>query len=476
MSASIERRMRRRIFLVLVSIAACGHDAPRVTRPVIDEAAPPPPAAEESRFSVPLEYDFTSILRIVERAVPLKFGSIDSVHQVGDDTRRHFAFEAERGPFTAFAQGNLVHLEATLAYAVRGFYKPMIGPTLSAGCGGRIDERPRIVVELATPLTLTSNWHLASQARLVSIKPASTEQRDHCDVSLLRRDITPRVIEAATSGITGHLPDIDKKIGEIDLQKRFAEWWRLLERPIRLTDGLWLLLGPQQLAMGRVRGTGRVLRVPVTLAARPRIVTVAVTDTPHVDTTAIPPLGRDTSAGGFRISMDGLIDYQAASNAVTKALVHRKFSQAGKTVIVDTAFLTPAARGRLALSITFSGDAKGTLRFLGGPKYDPVHHEVTVPDLDYDLATDNQLINTYAWLKSDELRGMFRQRAHVPVAEAIERGKSLLLLGLNRKIGSAMTLSATVDSVAVRGLFVTRTGIVVRGIAAGQAGVVVRQR
>ena len=466
----------RWIFPVLSLLVACSHETARIERPLIDEAPPPPPAAEQSRFSVPLEYDFTSILRIVERAVPLKFGSIDSVHQVGDDTRRHFAFEAERGPFTAFAQGNLVHLEATLAYAVRGFYKPVIGPTLSAGCGGRIDERPRITVELATPLTLTSNWHLGSQARLVRIAPASADQRDHCDVSLLRRDITPRVIEAATSGITGHLTDIDKKIGEIDLEKRFAEWWRLLERPIRLTDGVWLLLGPDQLAMGRVRGTGRVLRVPVTLVAHPRIVTVAVADTPHVDTIALPALGRDTAAGGFRISMDGLIDYKAASLAVGKALVNRKFSQGGKTVTVDTAFLTPAARGRLALSITFSGDAKGTLRFLGGPTYDPVHHEVTVPDLDYDLATDNQLINTYAWLKSDELRAMFRQRAKFPVGEAIERGKSLLLVGLNRKVGSAMTLSATVDSVAVRGLFVTRNGIVVRGIAAGQAGVVVRQK
>jgi hypothetical protein len=466
----------RWIFPVLSLLVACSHEAARIERSLIDEAPPPPPAAEQSRFSVPLEYDFTSILRIVERAVPLKFGSIDSVHQVGDDTRRHFAFEAERGPFTAFAQGNLVHLEATLAYAVRGFYKPVIGPTLSAGCGGRIDERPRMVVELATPLTLTSNWHLGSQARLVRIAPASTDQRDHCDVSLLRKDITPRVIEAATSGITGHLGDIDKKIGEIDLQKRFAEWWRLLERPIRLTDGVWLLLGPDQLAMGRVRGTGRVLRVPVTLAAHPRIVTVAVADTPRVDTIALPTLGRDTAAGGFHISMDGLIDYKAASLAVAKALAHREFSQGGKTVTVDTAFLTPAARGRLALSITFSGDAKGTLRFLGGPTYDPVHREVKVPDLDYDLATDNQLINTYAWLKSDELRAMFRQRAKFPVGEAIERGKSLLLVGLNRKVGSAMTLSATVDSVAVKGLFVTRNGIVVRGIATGQAGVVVRQK
>jgi len=56
--------------------------------------------------------------------VPKTFGSIDSVRQAGDDTHRHYAFEAKRGPFTAFADGRLVHLQATLDYQVRGWFKP----------------------------------------------------------------------------------------------------------------------------------------------------------------------------------------------------------------------------------------------------------------------------------------------------------------------------------------------------------------
>jgi hypothetical protein len=99
-----------------------------------------------------------------------------------------------------------------------------------------------------------------------------------------------------------------------------------------------------------------------------------------------------------------------------------------------------------------------------------------VPDLDYDLETDSQLINTYTWLKSDVLRATFRDKAHVPVTDALDTGKKLLLNGLNRKIGDALTLSATVDSVAVRGLYVTRSGIIVRAEALGQAGVAVKQR
>ena len=39
--------------------------------------------------------------------------------------------------------------------------------------------------------------------------------------------------------------------------------------------------------------------------------------------------------------------------------------------------------------------------------------------------------------------------------------------GLNRKLGDAVTLGADVDSVAVKGLYVTRDGLVVRAEATG---------
>lgn len=458
-----------------LAIAACRRE-PVTTVALIEEAPPLPAPAAPSRFSVPLDYDFTAILGTVERVVPRTFGSLDSVRVAGNDNRRHFAFEADRGPFAAFADSNHVHLQATLAYAVRGWYKPIVGPTIGAGCGadGDASARPRIVVELATPLTLTEHWHLASHARIVRVEPASTLPQDHCSVSILRRDITGHVVDAARKGIADHLADIDKKVGEVDLTPRVKQWWGMLSRPIRLTDGVWLLLGPERLAMGRVVGRGHVVTVPVTLAARPRIVTSV--DTPRVDTTALPPLGRDTVADGFRVLIDGLIDYAAASRAVARAIDHKTVTEAGKTVTVDTAIVRPAPKGRLVLVVEFSGDARGQLHFIGTPVFDAKRGEITVPDLDYNLDTDDQLINTYSWIRSDALRAAMREKAHVPVADALARGKELLLKGLNRQIGKVMTLSASVDSVAVKGLYVTRAGLVVRGEASGQAAVSVKQR
>jgi hypothetical protein len=64
----------------------------------------------------------------------------------------------------------------------------------------------------------------------------------------------------------------------------------------------------------------------------------------------------------------------------------------------------------------------------------------------------------------------------VPEAPALERGKQLLLDGLNRKIGDAMTITAVIDSMAVRAFYVTPQGLQVRAQASGRATVAVKER
>ena len=57
-------------------------------------------------------------------------------------------------------------------------------------------------------------------------------------------------------------------------------------------------------------------------------------------------------------------------------------------------------------------------------------------------------MDVIAWVKSDELRTMLREKARIPVAPVLARGRELLLSGLNRAIGSALTISASVDGSA----------------------------
>src|SRR5688572_27541111 len=82
----------------------------------------PRPAPVLSRFDVPLDFDFTNIMDVVERAVPRRFGSMTEKHQLGDSKNKHYAYEAMRGPFVAFARGKKVYLRTVLTYMARGYY------------------------------------------------------------------------------------------------------------------------------------------------------------------------------------------------------------------------------------------------------------------------------------------------------------------------------------------------------------------
>ncbi|HEY0776389.1 MAG TPA: DUF4403 family protein [Gemmatirosa sp.] len=407
--------------------------------------------------------------------MPRTFGSLDSARRVGDDDRKHYAFVATRAPFVATIDGGQVRLRTTLAYAARGYYRTPLGATLQAGCGGggRDAARPRVVVELAAPLTLAPDWHLRSAARLVRLEPASADRADQCRVGILNLNMTDRVVDAARRALVGQMPAIDRKVSGVDLTNQATGWWGALNRPIRLTDGVWLLLGPQTLRVGRVGGAGHVLTVQAGLDAYPKIVTGVEPPTPAVP---LPPLAREVPATGFTVALEGVVDYATASRAVTAAVRGRSVTQAGHTITVRSVVATPADSGRLALTVAFTGDAVGTLRFVGTPRLDTKAGIVDVPDLDYDLRTDSRVLTAAAWLGSDALRTLFRERARVPVAPALERGRTLLLSGLNRTIAGVLTLSATVDSVALHGAYVTAGGLVVQAGATGQARASVRQK
>lgn len=460
-----------RVIILVMLLTACQPGRGPDVADLADKEPPPPPQTL-SRFNVPIDYDFTPVMATVERVVPKTFGSLTNVLQVPGDPRRHYAFEATRGPFTAFAVGSQMHLRTTLSYAARGFIKPRLGPTIQAGCGND-KQRPRIIVEVVTPLTLDSTWHLRSKARLLKVERASTTRDDECKVSILRLDVTDKVLDAARKALTEQLPQIDRRIAAISLAGHAAGWWAALNQPIRLRDDVWLRLQPARLRLGKITGTRRLLTIQAGVDAYPKII---VGPEPAAVSSPLPRLAGMAGADGFNIVIDGNIDYATISRTLTEMLKGRTIGAKGHTVAIESLAASGRTRGRIALALNFTGDSKGTMMLVGTPAYDAKLGLILVPDLDYDLDTDNNMVDVVAWAKSDDLRALLRDKARIPVAPVLDQGKQLLTAGLNRTIGTSLTLTAAVDSVAVHGLFVRRPGIFVRAGAMGTAKVAVLQK
>lgn len=463
--------------LFALAVAACREGpAPAVPARALASAelavAPPVPPPTVSRFDVPLSYDFSQVLKTVERVVPTTFGSLADVKSMGDGDRKRYAYVATRGPFTAFARGGEVHLRTILTYTARGLYKPPLGPALSATCG-ESGARPRIVAELVAPVTLTRNWHLRSKARIANLAPASADDRDRCRISFLSIDVTERVLSAARKGIETRLPAIDAKVGAVDLTARATGWWTRLNAPIRLADDVWLLLQPEQLRLKGIRGEGHTLTVAAGLDAFPLVVTGA---RPAPAVPPLPPLGSDTGTAGFRVALEGTIDYATASRALTSQLRDKTVAIAARAVRVGAVRASRRSDGRLVLTIAFTGDAVGDVQFVGTPRVNRTTDQIVVTDLDFDVASNSTLVNAYAWLRSDLLLAFFRERARLPSAPVIAQGTRLIEEGLNRTVGGVLTLAGRVDSLVVLGVYVEPRGLTVRALVTGNASVAVRPK
>jgi hypothetical protein len=116
------------------------------------------------------------------------------------------------------------------------------------------------------------------------------------------------------------------------------------------------------------------------------------------------------------------------------------------------------------------------VQFIGTPRFNRATDQIVVSDLDFDLSTDSNLINGYAWLRSDVLLAFFREKSRLPSAPVIAKGRRLIELGLNRTVGGVLTLAGRVDSLVVLGVNVEPRGLTVSALVVGDASVAVRPK
>ncbi len=429
------------------------------------------PSLPTSTLDIPLTYDLSPVVQALEKAVPKKFGNLDERHGIPGQPRMHVAFEAIRDPFKVSLNGQVAHLTAVVHYAGKGWYKPPVVGEVSGSCGVN-DERPRARIEITSALSITQGWRLRGKTRIGDVQPYSSATRDKCRVTVFNISVTGRVIEATRNLLNDKRGMIDQKIAAIDIRSRFEGWWHLLQRPIPLTDSVWLQINPSAVRMGKSVGVKRTLVTALGFSASPRVVTG---NQPATVETPLPPLLPSVVGDGLHILMEGVVDYALATRLLEKALVGKIVEGKGQTLVVRHLRLFGIGGGRLALELEFRGTAAGRIYFIGTPKYNSATNELFVPDLDYDAGSANLLVRSFEWLKHDEVRDYFRKNARWSVGDIVQKGTEQLEKGLNRDLAPGVKLTAEVKKVEALSVNARRAAIRVRARADANARLTVKQ-
>ena len=444
----------------------------RAPTPDPDAVAYSPRELPPSVFTVPVEVRVSRLIAVLEDALPRRYGDMADRFDIPDRDDLDAAFELERGPISATFVDSTAALTTRISYRARAWYDPPVLPEVSASCGtGDDGVMPRLDVTLVTPLALDQNWRLRSRIRAGTIAPPTDEDRDRCRVTVLNFDMTGRVVNAVRDVVGEYGPRADSALAELDLRPDFEAWWSILATPIRLSDGVWLVMNPMDVSRGRIVGSGSSVRTSLTLRARPRV--VVSSSEPETDAPRLPPLGQIDAADGLRILAEAEATYGEVVGLLRSEIVGRPVQAGENTLEVRDVSIQGVGDGRLAVRIVVAGDAEGVLYLVGTPRYDPLADQITVPDLDFDVASREAFVESAAWIARAGLVERFRDRARWPAAPAADWARRQVETGFNSRLSSDVRLEGSVDTVTVRSVYAGPDALLVRAEVRGRATLVV---
>lgn len=423
---------------------------PPAVSPDLPDSLPPLPA---SIVDAPITYDMAGALDSLEVALPRHWGDITRRLQAGNNRRLHFAFAVSRTPFRMRLSGRTVSLSTVVEYEARGWYRPFIGPEVSAACGTGGVPRPRIAATLISSARITPDWRLRTRTRIGRLEALTDSARDRCRITVFQLDVTNRVLGAVRDLLEQGLRSIDEGVAGWDSRSRFEELWRTLQRPVRFTDSVYMIMNPFSAQLGSIQARGDTVIAALRLIASPQVVTgpwpnefELMKPMPRLD-----PQG--TVGSGARVSLEGTLSYDVAAALLRRVLVGRQFEQAGRRLRIHDVTVRGIGGGRVALGVDLRGAARGRLYFTGTPALDRERRELHVPDLDVDIGSANLLVQGLEWLKGEELRDVLRDRARVSEAELLGRLSEMAETGINRTLSEGIVLSGQVhraEAISVR--------------------------
>jgi hypothetical protein len=428
-----------------LAIAACkGEQLQPPPAAVSTEEAPPVPVAAlpPSYVAAPIVFDLRPVLEDIENNLPKKFGSIekDKRIQVMKGTPDVWvAPELTRGPLQFAFKDNTVTLSTVLEYQAKAWAKLLL-VTHSVSCGiGK--PKPRIRLSLSITYDLTSDWHLKTRTKLLDLSPFSRDERDQCEISAAKIDVTNKIADGARGGLEKALVGLDQKLSRISLAKPIGGIWATLQRPISISKGtLWLQIQPQAISFAGITATDSNLTARLALLSQPRMLSGP---RPPDGSNPLPKL-------------------------IGKALVGKAFGPTWRKVKIESLAILPAGRGRMLLALGLKGRAHGTVNVTAAPNYDPATDLITLKELQFDVNAEAYLGKAAGWLISGPLLNLVQENAKIPAAVLMKEVLELANKNINRELSKGIFLRGALSSATPLAVRATREGLVANAKGAGR--------
>ncbi|MFN8010472.1 MAG: DUF4403 family protein [Holophagaceae bacterium] len=395
-----------------------------------------------SQITLPVRVDIAAVLQSLEGSIPRTPPGVQTWTPFPERPDYAYRFNLYRDAIQARAEGDRIVVR-TLAHYWLQVGARVFGPFVKtlASCGVGKEGHRSVILGAEGEVFLTPGWRLAVRAKPLDPLPVS-----RCGMTFLDLDVTGPVMDGMKNALLAAAKDAETQLRESTyVRTRAKEAWELAQRPLPVSAGVWLLLRPERIRLGRAKADpasdGRILLLTPEIQARPLLVLGEAAPLPAVPLPALDP--SEPAGSGAHVALESDLPFRQASEQLARQMAGRRFDTEQGSFEV-TAVAVRGGDGKAVIDVDLKGRANGRVSLAGRPVYDAALGTVRVEDLDYTFESRSWIERTAEWLFRSSLRRLLQERANLFLDQSFRGLKDQLTLALNRPLAAGIQLRGTV--------------------------------
>lgn len=405
---------------------------------------------EESVLNIPIEASTDELAVVLNRVVPGElYRGTAGIRNLTADVKRN-------GPIIVSAADDYLY-----------FTLPV---TMSLGYGLFETRAIPLKLKFKARAGVTPEWRVRTEVHFIGVSDLLAGEIGVGPLSLRPRSIVEGLSHPMQKLLSAL---ITKKVNDlIPLRTQIAGIWELAQKPVLLDKNYcaWLKLTPEGVTMRPFYARDNRVRLNVGLSTLAELV---MGPEPAVGPARpLPNLQLiNTFDNTFRIALNTDIFYRDLCAIVAPRLLHRQIDSGGKSIVIKDIDLYGDGN-RLVIRVETQGSLEGVFHLTARPVFNQRTNVFSVEDVDFDMQTQNRLLQSADWFLHGAVRYMIQEKLNMDLTRQLEESRRLAGKALARvRLNDHLFLRGDISNLKFNDVIVRKDNISIQVYAEGTSAV-----
>jgi len=436
---------------VVITLSACSGVKPSLTadRPR-DEAFRTTLKKEVSTLNVPIETTADEIGKTLNQSIR------KDLYKGSTGTRGLTAEVLRNGPIAVSAADNFLFFTVPI--------------TMKLGYSMFETQTIPFKLKFKANAKITPDWKVNAEIYYQGLSDLLVEEIGIGPISIKPRSI----VEGIAQPVQKVLSDlISWKLNDMfPLKSQIAKVWNTAYKPVLVDKNYsaWLKLTPLEIMLYPLSAQNNKVRLSVGINSYADLV---VGPEPAPQTPApLPNLKLVSNFDrSFRIALHTDLFYKDILNIVSPLLLNREFTSDGRTIVIKSLDLYGNGE-KFVVKVETKGALDGVIYLTGRPRFDLKTNLFTVEDVDFDLQSQDLLVQSADWLLHGTIKSMIQEKLTVDLTQRVEQTREMARKAIAQvQLADHVLLKGSIKTLNFSDLLVKKESISIQVYTEGESAI-----